>query len=125
MKFTIAGGVAAVVDLAVTWILQIGLDVAGDFWARTVGWVLGTLLAYVINRRWTFRAGFSRRRFGATMATYLVTYGVNIILYRQLQPLLETWVSPTMALVGAFVVSQAVATVINFLVQRFLIFRKS
>lgn len=124
MKFTVAGGVAAVVDLTVTWVLQIGLDVLGDFWARTVGWVLGTVLAYAINRRWTFRAGFSKRRFGATMTTYLLTYGVNIVLYREILPLLESSVSATVALVLAFIVSQAVATAINFLVQRFLIFRR-
>lgn len=113
------------VDLSVTWLLQIGLDVMGDVSARTVGWVLGTVLAYVINRRWTFRAGFSKRRFGATMLTYLLTYGVNIAIYRMVFPMLESSVNMNIALVGAFLASQVVATVLNFLVQRFLIFRKS
>lgn len=96
----------------------------GDVAARTIGWVLGTMLAYVINRRWTFRARFSTRRFGATMLTYLLTYGVNILIYRAVFPPFDSAMDVNLALLLAFVVSQTVATVLNFLVQRFLIFRK-
>lgn len=122
-RFAVAGGVAAVIDLAITWTLQVGLEIAGGYWARTIGWVIGTVLAYLINRRWTFGAPASKRRFGATMVTYALTYGVNIAIYRILFPWLDDLVNINIALILAFIGAQAVATTLNFLIQRWLIFR--
>lgn len=125
MRFAVAGGVAAVVDVTATWVLQIGLEVLGALESRTVGWVLGTVLAYVINRRWTFRARPSTRRFGATMGAYLATYVMNIAIYRAVSNPLESVMDDSAALACAFALSQASATLANFLIQRFLVFRNS
>lgn len=111
----------------ITWLLQIGLDLTGTLTARTVGWVCGTLFAYYLNRRWTFGAKASKRRFSATMAVYALTYGANIAIYESLFPLLDNRVGLNMniSLVIAFVIAQAVATILNFIVQRAVIFRQS
>ncbi|AKK10120.1 GtrA family protein [Corynebacterium uterequi] len=124
-RFTIAGVGSAFVDGLVTWLLQVGFAVVDGVAARTVGWLAGTLMAYVINRRWTFGADSSKRRFSATMVVYALTYVVNISLYRWLFPTFNhdlEW-AQTPALLAAFAISQAVATVINFVVQRRVIFR--
>lgn len=127
IKFLITGGISAVIDLGLTWLFQIALDLLAPTEARTVGFVAGTLAAYILNRRWTFRAAPSKRRFVAVALTYGVTYMVNILLTRWGFAYFDDrlgWPS-TVALVATFVVAQLVASLINFLVQRFLIFRNT
>ena len=56
-----------------------------------------------------------------------ITYAVNIVIYRWAFPLFDhtlDWRS-TYALVAAFILAQGTATVINFFVQRWLIFRNA
>ena len=62
IRFIISGGISAVVDLGLTFILQV-LVGTGPGLARSIGFVFGTLTAYLINRRWTFQAAPSLRRF--------------------------------------------------------------
>lgn len=106
--------------------LQVAFEVLGTVGARTVGWVLGTLFAYYLNRRWTFSARGSKWTFSATMLVYVLTYAVNITLYRLLFPVLDEQLdlNVNVSLLVAFIVAQAVATVLNFVVQRWLIFRR-
>ena len=73
LKFLLTGIVAAIVDFSLTWILQIGLEALAPFWARTVGFIFGTLTAYLLNRAWTFRAQKSFRRFAAVALLYTMT----------------------------------------------------
>ncbi|KHO30518.1 GtrA family protein [Corynebacterium minutissimum] len=126
-KFAITGAIAAVIDVSITWLFQIGLDLFGDVTSRTLGFAAGTLVAYVLNRRWTFNANASKRRFAAVIATYAMTYAINILLYRWAFPFFDhnlEWPS-SWALAVAFVIAQGTATIINFLVQRWVIFRST
>ena len=126
-KFAITGGISAVIDVGLTWIFQIALALLGNIEARSVGFFFGTLTAYLLNRRWTFRAQPSKRRFAMVALTYALTYAVNIVIYRWAFPFFDhslDWRS-TYALVAAFILAQGTATVINFFVQRWLIFRNA
>ena len=126
-KFAITGGISAVIDAGLTWIFQIALALLGNIEARSVGFFFGTLTAYLLNRRWTFRAQPSKRRFAMVALTYALTYAVNIVIYRWAFPFFDhslDWRSPY-ALVAAFILAQGTATVINFFVQRWLIFRNA
>ena len=126
-KFAITGAISAVVDASVTWLFQIGLDLFGDVTSRTIGFVAGTLLAYLLNRRWTFNAHASKRRLAAVIATYAMTYVINIVLYRWAFPFFDhdlDWPS-SWALAVAFIIAQGPAAVINFFVQRWVIFRST
>lgn len=61
------------------------------------------------------------------VGTYALTYAVNIILYRWAFPFFDhdlEWPS-SWALVVAFVIAQGTATLINFFVQRWVIFRST
>ncbi len=54
-KFAVTGGVlAALIDVSLTWLLQIGFGLLSADPARAVGFIIGTWAAYLLNRRWTF-----------------------------------------------------------------------
>jgi putative flippase GtrA len=125
-RFVVTGGFSAIVDfslyVAFLWIL----DAAGMaetprvMTAKTISFIAGTTTAYLINRRWTFQAPPSTARFIAVIALYAVTYavqvGINYLFYMQFAN--QPWRVPV-----AFVIAQGTATVINFIVQRAVIFR--
>lgn len=103
-KFAVTGALAALIDVSLTWLLQIGLGLLSADPARAVGFIVGTWAAYLLNRRWTFQAKATAVRFAGVLATYGVTFVVNMV---------------------AFAISQGTATVVNFAVQRWIIFRKA
>ncbi|MFF0541595.1 GtrA family protein [Nocardia thailandica] len=121
VRFTLTGGFSAIVDYGIYSLLlyAVGLPVSV---AKAISFVCGTTTAYLINRRWTFKAEPSRARFLAVIALYALTFavqvGINAALYFALPD--EWWRQPL-----AFVVAQGTATVINFVVQRVVIFRIS
>ncbi|MGV0714915.1 GtrA family protein [Mycolicibacterium sp. XJ662] len=117
-RFIVTGGFSAVVDFGLyVALLAAGLHVNV---AKTIGFIAGTTTAYLINRRWTFQAPPSTARFLAVCALYAVTYcaqvGINYLLYLAWED--KPWRVPV-----AFVIAQGTATVINFVVQRAVIFR--
>ena len=119
IRFVATGAFSAVFDFALTYLLQ---EFAGaPYWlAKACGFVLGTTIAYLINRRWTFRAEPSTARFIAVVALYAITFFVNIGLYSLVMHELG---AGFVSAVIAFVVAQGVATIINFVVQRAVIFK--
>ncbi|WP_408925029.1 GtrA family protein [Corynebacterium sp. YSMAA1_1_F7] len=124
VKFVLVGGFSAIVDFGSTALFTFAFGLS-DGVAKALGFVLGTLTAYFINRRWTFQAEPSGRRFAITMATYGLTFVVQWGLYKVSIPWLEGfdlnafWVRAI-----SFVIAQGTATVLNFLIQKFLIFRR-
>lgn len=124
VKFVLVGGFSAVVDFGSTALFTFAFGLS-DGVAKALGFVLGTLTAYFINRRWTFQAEPSGRRFVITMATYGLTFAVQWGLYKVSIPWLEGfdlnafWVRAI-----SFVIAQGTATVLNFLIQKFFIFKR-
>ncbi|GAA1434952.1 GtrA family protein [Microlunatus lacustris] len=124
VRFVLTGGLSAVVDFGLlVALMALGLGHAA---AKALSFVAGTTTAYLINRRWTFRAEPSRRRFLAVVALYAVTFALQVGLFAVLFGLLtDAGLGLRAVQVVAFVVAQGVATTVNFVVQRTLIFRLS
>ncbi len=120
VRFVATGALSAVVDFGLYWLL---LEVAGlpVNIAKAIGFIAGTTTAYLINRRWTFNAPPSRARFIAVVVLYALTFfvqvGINWVFYEAIGEGLW-WRVPL-----AYVIAQGTATVINFVVQRLVIFR--
>jgi putative flippase GtrA len=121
-RFIITGGLSAVVDLGLLVILMaLGL---GHTAAKAISFIAGTTTAYLINRRWTFRASPSTRRFIAVVVLYAVTFALQVGLFSVLFTVLTSQgLNRLTVQVIAFVIAQGVATTVNFIVQRSVIFR--
>lgn len=121
-KFLITGVISAVVDFTLTLLFQqwVGLT---KFLARSIGFIFGTLTAYMINRRWTFQAAPSGKRLVQVIILYALTYIINAGGYQIIADFLEGFTTVEVASFIAFVIAQGTATVINFFVQRIFIFK--
>lgn len=127
VRFVLTGGLSAVVDFGLLVLLMHGLFGSGGLGhtsAKALSFVAGTTTAYLINRRWTFRAEPSHRRFIAVVVLYAVTFALQVGLFTVLFTVLESQgVGLRVIQLVAFGVAQAVATTVNFIVQRAIIFR--
>ncbi|GAB3593355.1 GtrA-like protein [Corynebacterium faecale] len=122
-RFIITGGISAVVDLGLLALFQLvfGFPVPA---ARTISFIAGTTTAYMINRRWTFQAEKSTKRFVAVVVLYALTFLINVGLQTLCDVLFRGWGWPeALAMVAAFVIAQGTGTTINFIVQRTMIFK--
>jgi putative flippase GtrA len=132
-RFVVTGVLSAIVDFGLLVVLM-NLAHLGHTPAKALSFIAGTATAYLINRRWTFAAEPSKRRFVAVMALYGITFAVQVGLFAVLFPWAQrVWGDLVLAqvddfavtvpqLVG-FVIAQGVATAVNFVVQRAVIFR--
>ena len=122
VRFVITGGLSAVVDFGLLVILMaLGL---GHTPAKAASFVAGTTTAYLINQRWTFRAAPSTRRFLAVVVLYALTFALQVGLFSLLfTGLTAQGLSRFSVQVIAFVIAQGVATTVNFIVQRSVIFK--
>lgn len=124
VRFVVTGGISAVVDFGLLLVGEYAFG-WGHTLAKAVSFVFGTLTAYSINRVWTFRAAHSHRRLVAVIALYALTFALQVGTFSLLFPPLVAAAGQGVANVVGFVIAQGLATTVNFLVQRHLIFAES
>lgn len=118
-RFVGVGVVSALVDFGVYHLL-LQLDVVAPV-AKGVSFVLGTTTAYLLNRRFTFTAsGGGKGRFAGFVLLYGTTFALNVGVNTLALALLPAMPLRTSA---AWVLAQGVATVVNFVMLRTVVFR--
>ena len=125
VPFLLVGVGCAVIDFGITYTLDEFMGWQRDF-AKAVGWVFGTVAAYVLNSKFSFNAKINAKKAGAVFVLYAVTFAVQMVLWRVTDSPLTSLglVNPWKNLVS-FVIAQGVATVVNFELQRHWIFKES
>ena len=124
VRFISVGVFTAAIDYGLTLLLTyLGLHRSA---AKAIGWVFGTIAAYLANARWTFGAKVSGRTAATVGILYASTFAVQNFLYWVLnEPLMALGFEGAVKDTIAFVIAQGVATVTNFELQRHWIFRES
>jgi len=114
-RFLVAGSSAVATDMGVYYLL---LNFLSHSPAKAISFLCGTVVAYVLNKYWTF--GQDKRSTSEVMrfaALYLTTLSLNVLTNK-----LTLTVLPGFVFI-AFLSATAVSTTLNFIGQKFWVFR--
>ena len=75
-RLSLIGGFNTVFTLALSVVLREGFSMR-DEWAVTSAWIVGTLVSYALNRKWTFSLDAE----GASARETAHFFGVNIVAW--------------------------------------------
>ena len=116
LKFLVGGGSAVLVDyLTYRLFLHQGLNLT---LAKSISYVLGAAVGFVINKLWTFESkGFSK----AEIFRYILLYACSALANTAVNRVV-LWILPVQVI--AFLCATGVSTIMNFLGQKFFVFRK-
>ena len=119
-RFVAIGVLSAVVDFGIYHALYaLGLFPSA---AKAISFVCGTTTAYLLNKRFTFQAAGGRNRLAGFVLLYGTTFAINVgtnALMLAVLPAMPLRVS------AAWVIAQGLATAINFVMLRTVVFRSS
>lgn len=120
-RFVLIGGFCALVDYGVyQGLLALGVWI---HLAKALSFIAGTTTAFFLNRRFTFAAGNTGGlgQLGGFALLYTVTFFVNVGTNALTLHLLPENLALRVTL--AWVVAQGLATIINFVMLRTVVFR--
>lgn len=115
LKFCVAGGSAVVVDFIVYMLLKQFIDVSI---AKAVSFVSGAIVGFIINKLWTFE---SKQFKSSEVIKYIILYTCSATANTLVNKGVLTIVNWTIL---AFLCATATSTIMNFLGQKFFVFRK-
>ena len=117
-RFVVIGALSAVVDFGIYHLLYaLGLYPSV---AKAISFICGTTTAYLLNRRFTFQSAGGRARVAGFVLLYGTTFVINVgtnALMLAVLPDMPLRVSV------AWVIAQGVATAINFVMLRTVVFK--
>jgi putative flippase GtrA len=125
LRFALIGGFCALLDYG-TYTGERALGMDSSPWvdiARAISFIVGTTTAFFLNRKFTFSAGRKdgKGQVGGFLLLYTVTFfvtvGVNALMLVVLPE--SNWQASI-----AWVISQGTATVINFVMLKWVVFRE-
>lgn len=113
-RFLIAGFSAVGTDLVTYYFL---LNFLSHDVAKALSFFLGTIVAFIINKYWTFeKYDKSYREIVQFTILYSLTLGANVITNKFVLIQIDS-------ILFAFLVATGVSTVLNFLGQKFWVFK--
>jgi putative flippase GtrA len=118
-RFVAIGALSALVDFGIYHgLLALGLFPSA---AKAISFICGTTTAYLLNRRFTFQSAGGGARVAGFVLLYGTTFAINVgtnALMLAVLPAMPLRVS------AAWVIAQGLATVINFVMLRTVVFRE-
>lgn len=115
LKFCVGGGSAVIVDFLMYMFLKQYIVVSA---AKIISFIMGAAVGFVINKLWTFESrSFSTSEIMRYILLYACSATANMLVNKGI--LLISSVT-----VLAFLGATTVSTIINFLGQKFFVFRK-
>ena len=114
-KFLVGGGSAVVVDFLIYMMLKQTIDLSV---AKAVSYVAGAFVGFLINKNWTFESkGFSFGEIGKYIILYALSASANTVVNRFMLLIFPVTVF-------AFLCATGTSTIMNYLGQKFFVFRK-
>lgn len=116
LKFLVGGGSAVVTDfIAYKLLMNFGMDRNS---AKTISFICGSIVGFIINKYWTFKSSiFSLKEIFKYTILYIVTAFINSLVNKYVMLVFKHELF-------AFLCATGVSTILNFLGQKFLIFKK-
>jgi len=113
-RFLVAGLSAVGTDLVSYYLL---LNFLSHDVAKGISFLLGTIVAYIINKYWTFeKHEKSYTEILKFTILYSLTLGANVMTNKMILEMTET-------VLLAFLVATGVSTILNFIGQKWWVFR--
>ena len=114
-RFLVAGFCAVGTDMGSYFLL---LKVLPHDYSKGISFLLGTIIAYFINKYWTFeKKTKSYGELGKFAALYLSTLGANVLVNRIVLNLFQRTLL-------AFLLATGVSTILNFIGQKWWVFKR-
>ncbi len=116
-RFVVGGGSAVLVDFVVyRSLVHFGIDMSV---AKAISYVAGAAVGFVINKFWTFEC--ARLSF-TEILRYVILYACSALANTMVNALV-IWV--TSMTFFAFLCATGVSTIMNFIGQKFFVFRQN
>ncbi|MBX9666952.1 MAG: GtrA family protein [Candidatus Obscuribacterales bacterium] len=122
-RFLVAGGSAVACDTTVYWLL---FAVLPPSVAKAISFIAGTIVAYILNKFWTFKKPKrSNSEVVKFICLYLTTLGANVAVNRLVLDSSELLGSTLQQYTTqiAFFAATGTSTVLNYLGQKFWVFK--
>ena len=119
-RFLLIGIFVTTIDYAVYQFLLLYFD--NFFVPKGIGFITGTLLAYLLNRRYTFS---SRRNINSSINSFFSLYLISLVVNTNLNSLvISLFGNDTVTLNLAFVLATIASATINFVGMKFYVFKE-
>lgn len=115
IRFGIIGGCTTLIDWCIYWFLSRKVDVTV---AKITSMLLASVFSYVFNKFWTFEN--SDKNHGKYLWKYYITYVINITINTTINTVIY---KITERKFWALLIATGGATMVNFLLQTFWVFR--
>ena len=115
LKFLVGGGSAVIVDFILYFFLK---SIFLTSVAKAISFICGAFVGFVINKLWTFESKeFNYHEIMKYVVLYAFSATVNAIVNKSVLYFTST-------ILLAFFIATGCSTIINFLGQKFFVFRK-
>lgn len=116
-KFLLVGGSSTLIDFIIYLLLSMHLDITIS---KVLSMVVASFFSYMVNKKWTFvydgKTNFN------LIFKYIFSQLINISVNTFVNTFIYNWLGLKII---AFVIATGVAMIVNYLLQKFLVFKRS